>query len=392
MKDHDCNWISNIDSAIEEIKDHYEGIIEQLPEHIYWKDINGVILGCNDLQAQSVGLKTAKDMVGLTAYDTLPIDQADEITRIDQYVISTGKPIITEEISNIAGGEQRIYLSRKVPLIHKKSKKIVGILGISVDITELKNTQDKLKKAEGRLDGMLVLSSSMAHELRTPLAAINITATNLKRQLPTLIAGYKKSKNNKDEDCISDRQLKLISESIDIILNATKNSHQFINMILKNVMFEENHIGKDNECFIKKCIESSIAEYAFPIGDREKIDLTGIEDFKFYGDENLIKHVFFNLLKNALYFIEKAGKGEIRIWSDQNNNYNQVYFEDTGWGISKEKLPRIFDRFFTADTHHGTGVGLAFCKLVMEAIDGSIQCESEQNRYTRFILNFPKVK
>src|SRR5262249_5754899 len=141
-----------------------------------------------------------------------------------------------------------------------------------------------------------------------------------------------------------------------------------------------------------QCVESGIAEYGFPIGDKKKIDATGVQDFIFYGDENLVKHIFFNLLKNALYFIEKAGKGEIKIWTTENVDYNQVYFKDTGPGIDKEKLPHIFEKFFTSDTHHGTGIGLAFCKLVMEAIGGSIQCESEIGQYTQFILNFPKPK
>lgn len=370
---------------------YYKDIINMLPGHLYWKDKEGKFLGCNLEQAIDAGFKSPDEMIGKSDEDMPWGIQAEYLRNIDQCIMEAKESTTLEELFELPDGTKKIYLSRKMPL-YDEEENVFGILGISVDITELKNTQDKLKKAEGRLDGMLVLSSSMAHELRTPLAAISITATSLKKQLPTLIGGYKKVRDDKDENYISDRQLKLISGSIDVILNSTRNSNQFINMILTNVMSEENHIGKYDECSIKKCIESSIDEYAFPIGNREKIDITGVENFTFYGDENLIKHVFFNLLKNALYFIEKAGKGEIQVWTAQNDNSHQVYFKDTGWGIAKEKLPRIFDRFFTANTHHGTGVGLAFCKLVMEAIGGSIQCESEQNSYTQFILNFQKVK
>jgi PAS domain S-box-containing protein len=369
---------------------YYRDIINMLPGHVYWKDKEGKFLGCNLEQAIDAGFDSPDEIIGKSDYDMPWSIQAEYLQNIDRSIMEAKESTTLEELFELPDGTRKVYLSRKMPLYDER-KNVRGILGISVDITELKNTQDKLKKTEGRLDGMLVLSSSMAHELRTPLAAIGITATSLKNKLPTLITAYKEVRKPRDKDYISDSQLELINESIDIILSSVKDSAQFINMILTNVMSEEKHIGKYGECSIKRCIELSIEEYTFPIGNKGKINLLGIKDFKFYGDENLIKHVFFNLLKNALYFIEKSGKGEIQIWTDQISDYNQVYFKDTGLGIAEERLPKIFDQFFTFETHHGTGIGLAFCKLVMETIGGSIQCQSEQNTYTQFILSFPKI-
>jgi len=53
-------------------------------------------------------------------------------------------------------------------------------------------------------------------------------------------------------------------------------------------------------------------------------------------------------------------------------------------------LPKIFDRFFSS-THHGSGIGLAFCKLVMQAYGGNITCQSQQGEFTEFVLSFPVV-
>jgi signal transduction histidine kinase len=69
---------------------------------------------------------------------------------------------------------------------------------------------------------------------------------------------------------------------------------------------------------------------------------------------------------------------------------NRLYFRDNGKGISPEILPRIFDKFFTS-SKAGTGVGLAFCKLVMEGMNGTIECESNPEEYTLFKLSFPKI-
>ena len=67
-------------------------------------------------------------------------------------------------------------------------------------------------------------------------------------------------------------------------------------------------------------------------------------------------------------------------------------FRDTGLGIAEEDLPHIFERFFSKDTHHGSGIGLSFCKTVVEAHGGSIECQTKRGEYTLFIMRFPRFK
>ncbi|HVV67948.1 MAG TPA: ATP-binding protein, partial [Gammaproteobacteria bacterium] len=104
----------------------------------------------------------------------------------------------------------------------------------------------------------------------------------------------------------------------------------------------------------------------------------------------LLIHVLFNLFKNAIYFIRKAGKGNIHIWLEHHPRHNQIHFKDTGAGIKSENLPKIFDPFFTVDTNKGTGIGLAFCAMTLKSFGGSITCQSEWQEYTEFILTFPR--
>ena len=107
------------------------------------------------------------------------------------------------------------------------------------------------------------------------------------------------------------------------------------------------------------------------------------EDFVFLGSMNFMMHVYFNLLKNALFYIKRAGKGEIYITVRKN----EVVFRDTGPGIPSEYLPQIFDRFHSK-REGGTGLGLAFCQLVMDSFDGTITCDSVEGEYTEFRLMF----
>jgi len=102
-----------------------------------------------------------------------------------------------------------------------------------------------------------------------------------------------------------------------------------------------------------------------------------------------MRHVLFNLLKNALYYIEAANKGEIYIRAEKTPDANILHFKDTGKGMASSMMPYVFERFYSK-TQHGTGIGLAFCKSVIESFGGKISCESVEGEHTTFILEFPK--
>lgn len=366
-------------------------IIALLPGHIYWKNIDGVYLGCNELQAKNLGI-SQKEIIGKTDFDITPdTEMAKKFRESDLRVIHTGQGISVEEEVFILG-KRAIMMSEKVPLRNEEGN-IIGILGISHDITDLRNAQNQLKKIEGLLDGMTLLSAGISHELKTPLAAIAMTSHGLKAYMPTLISAYKLLRDKGDDvEYIPDDALQLITYGMDRIEKAAKSSSQTINMMLTNLIAEKSGSIKRELCSIRDCIINSIEEYTYPLGSKDKINIDHVQDFKFHGEPNLVKCIFFNLMKNAFYFIEKTGKGEITVWTDCASDYNRVYFKDTGLGISEEQLPRIFDRFYTHNTHHGTGVGLAFCKEIMQKMGGEITCESTFGEYTQFILSFPKLK
>lgn len=70
-------------------------------------------------------------------------------------------------------------------------------------------------------------------------------------------------------------------------------------------------------------------------------------------------------------------------------NLNILIFKDTGKGISKENISHIFRKFYSR-TKYGTGIGLSFCKMVMESLGGEIKCKSQEGKFTEFRLCFPK--
>ena len=114
-----------------------ESVLAQLPGHVYWKDLNGVILGCNTNNWKDFGFDRYKDIVGKTEYQYVSKEEADKLYLLDQEVIREKELRSSEEIVIKGNGFVENYLSYKAPL-RDNSGKIIGIAGISLDITEAK--------------------------------------------------------------------------------------------------------------------------------------------------------------------------------------------------------------------------------------------------------------
>ncbi|MEZ4686059.1 MAG: ATP-binding protein [Bacteroidia bacterium] len=111
-------------------------------------------------------------------------------------------------------------------------------------------------------------------------------------------------------------------------------------------------------------------------------------------DKEKTETIFYNLLSNAFKFTPDGGTIAVRQYSEAGKVHIQV--SDTGVGISKEKLPHIFDRFFQAESgsneYEGTGIGLALVKELIQLHKGSISVHSEPGEGTAFTLTFPLGK
>jgi signal transduction histidine kinase len=111
------------------------------------------------------------------------------------------------------------------------------------------------------------------------------------------------------------------------------------------------------------------------------------ENIEFMCDRDKLFRVFFNLINNSLEAVGENGRILFEAYLQDGNLI--FIIEDNGKGIKKENLNRIFDPFFTTGKLKGTGLGLAVVKEIVEAHNGNIAVESEENRYTRFIVRLP---
>ena len=370
-------------------------LIDLLPAHIFWKNTDGVYLGCNVVFAQGLGFSSPDDVIGKTDYDFPVLSQSCERYRQDDNEVITSKAakLNIEELQLFSSGKQAYLLTSKVP-IFKNDNEVVGVLGVYSDITQEKNAsrlamQNELQ--ERQLEGMSLLANSIAHELRTPLSGIGLGLNSLHQAIDILKPAYDYAvKNGYQGEKLSARLDRRLHNAIFANKNQVRAGLTYIDMMLANAKI--GTISSDNfhDLSINEILQKVLEEYPFQDEKERRLVHIDVEiDFVFQGDVNYIRLVFFNLIKNALHFIKAANKGYIMIRANTSKEKSTIIFEDTAQGIKDDILKNIFERFYSA-REGGSGIGLAFCKEVINAHKGHIHCESTFGEYTRFVIDFPK--
>ena len=226
---------------------------------------------------------------------------------------------------------------------------------------------------------MKSLAANIAHELRTPLSTLSLDADYVKHAFKELTKGKEESDQYIDA-----------MKTFHAMQNTIENSHHIINMLLtiaKNQDIDPNSFA---EFSVKNCVEEAIKQYPLQENQKHIINLQLENDFKILGSHLLLRYVLFNLTKNALYAVHNADQPSILISLQHQQNENLIIFTDNGSGISEKNLPHIFEPFFSTKSQgKGTGIGLSFCKNVIESFAGEIKCQSKHGISTTFTMSFP---
>lgn len=148
-------------------------IINSISASIYWKDLQGRYLGCNNYMLEMSGLECLEDILGKTDFELPWVDRAKIITDIDKKVLATEQVLRVEERPIIASGEEMIFLTTKTPLY--ENGQLIGIIGVSQDIKDIKILEQELKANQLKND----LLSNVCQEISDPLQGILLTETVL---------------------------------------------------------------------------------------------------------------------------------------------------------------------------------------------------------------------
>jgi PAS domain S-box-containing protein len=334
----------------------WQKIIDTVPAHVYYKDVKGTVLSCNIAQASALGCSATDKVIGKDHSHFLNNEISEKHTYHDSEIALTKVSKIIEEETMIQGKEAWV-LSHKAPMI--ENGKVVGIVGVSIDITKQKALEKELIKKlalEQVLDQNKRLLSNMSHEIRTPLHVI-VNAAELVGNED--IQGEKRITVKNLLSLNSKRLLKYLDDILDLA---------------KSAQHSEEYDFKVQD--IVQTISYCMDQYSH-ILDVE-YDETKSINVKY--DDIKIKRVINNLLSNASQYGENKN---ISIKVARERGFVKVFVVNNGV-IPDNELTKIFEPFYQSEKTRtdagGTGLGLAICKEIIIAHKGNIWAESKDGK------------
>ena len=252
---------------------------------------------------------------------------------------------------------------------YRPEQGIIDLVGISYDITALKQTEQELITAKERAEEASRLKTAfianMSHEIRTPLNAI---------------VGFSELLASEEDAAARSEYIGLIEHNNTLLL-------QLISDILDLSRLEAGPQRRSDTHFkVKELCREVIRDFQPRMKEHPDIKLLLDEnspDIDLQSDRAGITQILNNLIGNALKFTER---GSITVgYGRTEGGLVEFFVRDTGIGIAQEHLPQLFDRFYKVDTfRQGTGLGLAICKSIAEQLGGSIGVESQPDEGSTF--------
>lgn len=358
---------------------HLENILKYTPGFFYWKDVNSVYLGCNDEFAILAGLTSRHEVVGKTDYDLIWKERAALYVATDGKVIESGVARL-EHVEEITISNQKTItaITNKVPMKDNQGN-VVGLMGITIDITHQKEIEKALaiarKKAEDANQAKDEFIRNMSHDIRTPLSGIIGMSSILEKETLT----PEQQEHAHMINTSGEQLLTLLNSVLDIIASGKQSENQVIKSAVD----------------IQKLIQN-ITDLELPTIKFKNLELKVnlAEDLPKIIETDAIKihRILLNLLGNAVKFTEQ---GYIEIGAKtKKTNRIEFYIRDTGPGIEEENRKNIFKKFFRGTSssqglYSGHGVGLHIVKRYIQLLHGTIAVESKPNEGTTFIVSIP---
>lgn len=337
-------------------------VMDTIPSVIFWKDINGVYLGCNKGFATVAGFSSVEDIIGKTDFDMpWPLEQTTFYRSCDRKVIEENQPQfnIIEPLTKENG--EIIWVSTSKMPMNDADGKVIGVLCHFEDITETMLLQTQ------REDFM----ASLAHDLKVPvIGAI--------RALDALLQGYVGPLDQKQIDFIQ----------------CLHRSHQNLLLMVKNLLQVLRYeSGKDRFIFehfdLVTILNESVKDAdAALLSKHLTLEVSSPKKLIMNADRLAMKAAVTNLVNNAITSAPEHTQVKIDLQSIQRQAYLEVH--NGGEPISEDDMEYLFHRLWQGKRFGaGAGLGLYLCRQVAEAHGGQMTCNSTREEGTVMKFSMP---
>ncbi|MDX8380505.1 MAG: response regulator [Ghiorsea sp.] len=355
-------------------------VIDSLPDLVFYKDLQGVYLGCNQSCADLLGLEYKNDIVGKTDADLCNKNLAEMFRKADQEVLQDNKSIRNQETVVHRNGKTLLLETLKTPFYDAKGE-VLGVIGVLRDVTEYKKLERQYLQAQ-KMEAVGTLVGGIAHDFNNMLAGIfgNIYLLKQKHALDE-----KALARVENIDVISKRARDMVKQ----LLTFSRQGEKII------APFDLKQVFEEIEPLLKSSVPENI-DLQFKIPSDEMV---------VNGDETLLHQMVLNLVVNARDAVVNQPHPKLIVsthvfepdtaWKEHYQRYSQTAYacieiEDNGLGIPKELQDKIFEPFFTTKAvNEGTGLGLAMVYGAVQTLKGIIDLESEAQGGTKFTIYLP---
>ena len=352
----------------------YRDFYDNSPDLFRTIDVDGIILDCNKSYAESLGY-SKQEIIGKSIFEHVADVSLDALHRSFETWKKTGH-VSSREIWMKRNDGTTFLALLSATSLYSKDGKLIGSNTAIKDISEIYEARKKLEESEMRIKEQLAelkkldllkdeFLAMITHELKTPLVPIKGYVDMLLSEHLGTLTGAQRQK-------------------LEIVKNSTQCLLKLVYDLLDVQKIELGKLKLTKEVHdISKIIRDAIEKMRID-ANHYSITITADLCCSLYClcDNMRIEQVLTNLLTNALKFSPK-GIGKIHVeLSIEDDNHAKIIIKDNGVGIQKDKLDKIFMKFYQVDTSNtrevgGTGLGLAICKGIIENHGGKIWAQSE---------------
>ncbi|MBU0679450.1 MAG: PAS domain-containing protein [Verrucomicrobia bacterium] len=358
------NWMaSQLDEKIQKIesqREEHDAVMASMVEGLLAVDMRERIIRMNRAAAELLDANQERDIGRPLQEITRNLD----LENIVKTVLQSSKPVEEEILMPGADGDR--YLQGHGSPLRDTDGMLMGALIVLNDVTRLR----RLEKVRRDFVG------NVSHELKTPI-------TSIKGFAETLEAHLTNEQDRRFAQIISKQSDRLSSIIQDLLmLSRLENEGE-----RTEISFSDVPVRGELEAAVELCApraESCGVEVRIKCGDTVKVR----------GNAALLEQAIVNVLDNALKFSESGKHVDLRVV--ETDNEVEIVVEDSGCGIRKEHIPRLFERFYRVDKARsrelgGTGLGLAIVKHIAKAHGGRVTVESEVGKGSRFAIMLPRA-
>ena len=373
------------ETELRELNNDFVTLLENTGDFIYFKDQDRRIRFCSQTLARISSHTSWRDLIGKCDQEIFPEETAQLYFDEESAIFQQGKPLLNKtEPYYDEHGELRWMNTNKWPVFANKQKTVVGIFGISRDVTELKEAQEKVIELNRDLEQRVVerteqleaankeleaFSYSVSHDLRSPLRAID---------------GFSQMLLEDHTDKLDDEGKRLLN----VVRSNTQRMAKLIDDILAfsrtsrlEMTFAE--IGMEK-------LAHEVIEELHPITDTVQVEIEAIPPAT--GDRAMMRQVFINLLSNAIKFSRHKAPALIKVGGYAAGDEAIYFVRDNGAGFDMkyaDKLFGVFQRLHAINEFEGTGIGLAIVKRIITRHGGRVWAEGKVNEGATIYFALP---